>query len=56
MPKVRLRKLDGTDEIVEIPGIQRALVVGEGSYLRVNAPDPPDPDGLPVYEEVVYPD
>ncbi len=56
MHKVRLRKLDGTDEIVEIPGIQRALVVGEGSYLRVKAPDPPDPDGLQVHVEVVNPD
>ena len=56
MPKVRLRKLDGTDEIVEIPGIQRAIRVGAGAYLRVKVPDPPDPDSLQVYVEVVNPD
>ena len=33
MHKVRLRKLDGTDEIVEIPGIQRALHTGGGWRL-----------------------
>ena len=56
MTKVRLHKLDGTDEIVEIPGIQRAIRVGAGAYLRVKAPDPPDPDGLQIYVEVVNPD
>ena len=38
MHKVRLRKLDGTDEIVEIPGIQRAIRVEACAYLRVKVP------------------
>ena len=58
MPKVRLRWHDRNWEEFEAtgPNLAAAMVLpnGEGgvaSFRLVSDPEPPDPEGLPVYEE-----
>ena len=58
MPKVRLRWNDGREQEFAATGptLAAALVLpdphgGVASFRLVNDPDPPDLDGLPVYEE-----
>ena len=58
MPRVRLRWNDGTEQEFDAKGptLADALVIpdpqgGVASFRLVDDPDPPDHDGLPVYEE-----
>ncbi len=58
MPKVRLRWLDRGAEGFDVTGsdMPASMVLPDGKggdafFNLVNNPEPPDPEGLPVYQE-----
>ncbi len=57
MPKVRLRWIDGRETIFDLPDPNSQMVLvlpgddGKDHSFHLVSPDPPDPAGLPVYQE-----